>query len=243
MARTFRWLAFWWTLAIETLGRRRLQRVVEARLGAAPLAVEGVEALPRTGPLVLAVNHHRAGGTLELISAVLLAASRTRPDLVSEFLLIVGQRTPDPRRRLVRVVRRLAGAFFDRWGAHLLRIPMDREALQVAALRAFRRRAGHQPILVFPEGQAAICFGGVRPNAGRWLSRLPSPTVPVAAWPDGKGGFQVTFGPPLRWADRVELRDLQLGLAIATLLPPSLAPDWQVALERWRAVHRSPPAP
>jgi hypothetical protein len=238
VTRAFRWFVFWSTLAIETLGARRLRRVVEARLGRAPIAVEGAESLPRAGPFVLAVNHHRAGGTLELISAVLQAAARARPDTLTSAILVVGQRRPAPRRLLVRFLRRLAGAFFERWGAHLLRIPAGGDPIDVGALRAYRRRAREQPLLVFPEGIASVGFRGVRPNAGRWLSQLKVPVVPVGAWPDGRGGFRVVLGAPLRWADRGELRDLQLGLAIAAQLPAALAPDWQETLGRWRAVHQ-----
>jgi hypothetical protein len=47
----------------------------------------------------------------------------------------------------------------------------------------------------------------------------------------------------MRWARRSDLRDVQLGVAIAALLPPELAPRWLPLLERWRVAHaaRDPP--
>jgi len=43
----------------------------------------------------------------------------------------------------------------------------------------------------------------------------------------------------MQWATRRELCDLQLGLAIAALMPASLAPGWQGLLERWRQAHEA----
>jgi hypothetical protein len=48
----------------------------------------------------------------------------------------------------------------------------------------------------------------------------------------------------VRWSRRAELHDLQIGLAIADLLPDDLAGSWRDNLARWRALHgRSPVAP
>jgi len=49
--------------------------------------------------------------------------------------------------------------------------------------------------------------------------------------------WRVVFGAPLDWGPDRRLRDVQLGLAIAELLPVEVAPRWQGMLERWRAAH------
>ena len=51
------------------------------------------------------------------------------------------------------------------------------------------------------------------------------------------GGWQVRFGPPLRWSHRPELHDYQLGLMMAAVLPDDLAAAWRDDLHRWRAAH------
>jgi len=49
----------------------------------------------------------------------------------------------------------------------------------------------------------------------------------------------VAFGAPLAWSSRRDLQDLQLGLAMAELLPAELAPAWSELLGRWQAAHAS----
>jgi hypothetical protein len=111
----------------------------------------------------------------------------------------------------------------------------------VTALREWRRRVEKHPALVFPEGVARGQLGDIRLGAGRWLAKLPAPTLPVAAWQVGEA-WTVIVGEPIQWSNRADLHDLQLGLAMAELLPPELAPQWQDLLGRWRAVHAQPPA-
>ncbi len=95
---------------------------------------------------------------------------------------------------------------------------------------------------MFPEEGARASralFADIRPGAGRWLASLAVPVVPVGVFRSDEG-WRVAFGPPVRWSSRAELRDVQLGLAIASLLPPDLAPRWLPLLERWRAAHARP---
>jgi hypothetical protein len=227
-------------VAYETLAGRRLGPALRARQRGEALSVTFEAALPAAGPFVFAVNHYKAGLTVGSIAAVFMAAAAARPDVLEDGLLIVGQRVRPlppgtlPSRKL-RALRWAAGWFLGRWSRHVLRIPLG-EALGLGSLRDFRKRAAVQPILVFPEGRAAVEFKETRPGAGRWLSALPVPTVPVAVWRCERG-WHVCFGKPLRWSDRHDLHDLQLGLAIAAHLPPALAPTWQPLLARWRDAH------
>jgi hypothetical protein len=197
-----------------------------------------VEALPHRGSFVLAVNHFEAGSSLEVIAAVLTAAARARPGVDDECVVVLGQRARlEPPSRWRELVRCLAGGFFRRWAANTIRIPTGGGAPGIAALRAWRKRVEQQPALVFPEGIAGRELGDMRAGAGRWLCGLSAPTVPVGVW-WCEAGWSVAFGAPIDWSSRPDLRDLQLGLAIAALLPPALAPGWQALLARWRAVHQ-----
>ena len=80
----------------------------------------------------------------------------------------------------------------------------------------------------------------MRPGVGRWLRGLGVPAVPVAVWWGGDR-WNVAFGAPLVWSGRRDLLDLQLGLAMAELLPRELAPTWSGVLEQWRAAHAAAP--
>lgn len=222
------WLAFWW----QTLTTPDLLSLVALRLRGETIArVEGSQHLPPEGLFVLAVNHFNGRPALDLGAVVLHAVARVRPDAARNMLFIVGQR--QPRRRTL--LWRISGWVQQRWGRHLLRIAWRNDQPSVQGLRAWQQRG--QPVFVFPEGRGQRCFGELRPGAGRWLSRSPMPVIPVAAWWERDTGWRLCFGPGLRWAARDELRDVQLGLAIAALLPPELAPDWQELLARWYAVH------
>jgi hypothetical protein len=229
-------VVLWWTVVVETLRHRRFARVVARGLLGEPLDAEGLEHVPRGGSFVLAANHHQAGSTFQVMAAVLGAAALARPGADADGLVVIGQRVaPAPTRRL-RLARRLAAAFFGRWERNVLRVPTGNGAPVLTALRVWRRRAREQPVLVFPEGVAGRMFARVRPGAGRWLSGVAAPTLPVAVWRSARG-WRVVFGAPVVWSHRVELRDLQLGLAIAAMLPEEMAPGWQGVLGAWRAAH------
>ena len=236
----WRWLVFWSVFVFETLTSRRLSRLVAARAGQPGSAdCNGLENLPATGYFVLAVNHYRGFLTLDVIAAVLSAANLVRPDLVDNYLLITGRRAhtkPQPRLP-ARLVRRTVDFAIRRWANHVTQIALGNSTASIQALRDWYKRVQQQAVLVFPEGKARLQFGPVRTGVGRWLTTLHTPIVPVGVW-WCEGSWHLRFGPPLRWSHRPELRDVQLGLAIATLLPPALAPDWQAALAQWQAAHQ-----
>src|SRR5262249_32838586 len=59
---------------------------------------------------------------------------------------------------------------------------------------------------------------------------------PVGVWWH-QDRWHVRFGKPIEWSSRTELRDVQLGLSIASLLPSEIASSWQEDLCRWRSAH------
>lgn len=229
----------------ETLGPRRFVRVLEGRLRGRTIDASGIERVPREGPVVFAVNHYHAGLTLDVVSATLLAAARARPDVVDDCAVVVGHRMRAASGWLagvlVRIVRAFAAWFFDRWRTNVLRIRAvakgaETDTVSLAGLRAFRAVATTKPTLVFPEGVAQRELGPMRDGVGPWLASLRVPVIPVAVWWSGEA-WRVAFGAPVAWSARRDLRDVQLGLAIAELLPPALAPAWTETLDRWRSAH------
>jgi hypothetical protein len=234
-------LSFWLRLALETAGQRRVRRLVEARMRDERLVVvDGLACIPVAGAFVLAVNHYSGRPAFDTAGAVLSALARVRPDSVDQMTVIVGQKRITPRNRVqaftFRLVRGGVDAVFRRWDAHAIRIPLKNPEPTPAGLREWRERA--KPVFVFPEGKAGVAFGAIRRGAGRWLASLGQQVVPVGVyWKSGEG-WTVRFGPPMDWTHRADLRDVQLGLAMAALLPAALAPGWQADLARWRAAHQ-----
>lgn len=236
---------FWAAFARETLGRRRLAILARLRLaGTGPVQARGLRRLPAVGTFTLAANHNGSRPALDTIAAALIAANRVRPDLAARYLLVVGRRAPTRRARTpaARLYRRLLLYVYVRWAQHVLRIPLGNQRASITALRRWRARARRQPCLVFPEGRAHQTLGPMRLGAGRWLAALGVPIVPVAVWYQ-EGAWQVRFGPPIHWSRRADLRDVQLGLAIAALLPPDRARGWAPALAAWREAHVGGAAP
>lgn len=78
----------------------------------------------------------------------------------------------------------------------------------------------------------------MKAGVGPWLRGFEVPVVPVGVW-WGATGWNVVFGAPLTWSSRRDLQDLQLGLAMAALLPAELASQWTDVLGRWQAAHAS----
>ncbi len=235
-----RWLLFWLGFVIETFTRRRLSQLVRLRLGRAQLELTGLANLPPTGNFVLAVNHYNGWPTLDVIAAVYAAANRVRPDQADRYAIIVGRRertrtTPPPLP--ARLIRRVINLAFQRWEANAARLPLGNRRSSIQTLREWRTRVKRQPTLVFPEGKARLQFGLVRSGAGRWLGAVGVPVVPVSIWWYAQA-WHIRFGPPINWSHRPELHDIQLGLTLANLLPPELAPTWQDSLARWRETHR-----
>lgn len=229
--------AFWFEFVWQTLGSRRISRLVRARLDSRnPPDVTGADQLPSRAVFVVAANHFRYGPALDTIAALLHAAGTSRPDLADRWLLVAGRTAPERARLPARLIRRGLRLVYYRWRKNVLHIPLRNERPLPSGLREWRRRAAAQPSLVFPEGKARREFGAPRAGSGRWLASLSVATVPAAVWWDGHH-WQVRFGAPIPWTHRPELRDHQLGLAIAALLPPEFAPEWQEPLTRWRAAH------
>lgn len=225
---------FWCRFVVETCSKRRLPPLVAARLGREKqaLTISGLEHVPLHGTFVLAVNHYNGRATLDVAAAVLHAVGQTRLDAVERMLFVVGSREHSKKRSLVA---RLLNCVYARWSGHAIRIPLGNEQSSVIGLRAWRER--NQPVFVFPEGRARLHLGRMRHGAGRWLSSLDLPVIPVGVWWEQESGWHIVLSKPIRWTHRADLRDLQLGLALASLLPPDLAPDWQRDLERWHAAH------
>jgi 1-acyl-sn-glycerol-3-phosphate acyltransferase len=235
----YRRLIFWLVFVVETLRHRRLSRLIKARLGRGWQAqIEGLENLPKQGVFILAVNHYRGSLTLDVLASVLASANQVRPDLANNYVVVSGRRTPRRAKPILpaRFLRKIVEWVFRRWAQHHTQIMLSSANVSIKALRNWRTRVQQQPVLVFPEGKASLQFKQIRPSAGRWLAALPVPVVPVGIWWYA-GIWQLRFGPPLNWSHRQELRDFQLGLTIANLLPADLAPDWQLALTDWRAAH------
>jgi hypothetical protein len=235
-------IVFWTGFATETLLSHNLSRLVTLRLSRGPhLDVVGINHLPQNGVFMLAVNHFEGHLTLDNIAAVLAATKLKRPDLQNEFFIVTGEGTRTPTngisRLIVNILRFLIDRIYQQWRRHVIRIAADSQPSSVKSLREWRNRANQQPGLVFPEGAARLQFGAVRPNAGRWLGTLPIPIVPVGVW-WYKEKWHINFGRPIKWSQRSDLHDLQLGLAIAQLLPIDLAIYWQEDLQRWHLAHQ-----
>jgi 1-acyl-sn-glycerol-3-phosphate acyltransferase len=233
---------FWLRLIRETFGQRRVMPLIDARMASERVcAVQGLECIPNEGAFILAANHYSGRAALDTVAAVLSALSQARPDAVDNITIVIGQKRNTPKNRVqalaYRIVVRLLDAGYARWQTNIVRIPLKNPEPSPSGLRDWRRR--NQPMFVFPEGRASVPFGSIRRGAGRWLAALDLPVVPVAIWWMEGEGWTVRFGSPLEWTPRPDLRDVQLGLAMASLLPPTLASAWQSDLARWRAAHES----
>jgi len=237
---TFRQLLSFSVLFVtETLGRRRISRLMQCRIGRPNVHVSGIENLPNSGSFTLATNHFRAGLSIAVISALITATLKQRPDLKDDFLLVVGNRVNsnlNPDRISVKLTRRILKWLRSRWANSILHIPIGNERPSISFLREWRIRCQRQPVIIFPEGEGSLQFKPVRQGAGRWLSSFPAPTIPVGVWWH-KNIWHVRFGPAMEWSTRSELRDVQLGLSIAALLPKDIAAAWQEDLQRWKSAH------
>lgn len=227
----------------QTITRQRLSRVARARIGRrSPVTIAGIIHIPAAGNFVIALNHYGGASVFDLLAWTMDAVRQDRPDTADRWLLIVGQRERKAPTRIARLVAWVIDLVFSRWSEHTARIRLGNEAVSIRALRDWRGGAARQPVLVFPEGRAALQLASVRPGAGRWLAALGAPVIPVGIW--CKDGLpQMQIGAPINWTHRSELRDAQLGLAIADLLPPDLAPRWQSALRRWKQMGAAPGGP
>lgn len=219
-------------LAAATLARRPFAWLFARLRRPAPLAASGLDALPRGVGLVLALNHLHDGASGAVVVAALDALARVEPAAVGRVLLVAG-RAPERAGALARCGRSLARWFAGRWRGHFVVVAMEGARPDWGALRAWREVAGERVSVLFPEGLAGDELRAMRPGVGRWLAALPAATVPCAVWFDG-ARWRVRFGAPLAWSPRPSLRDAQLGLALAALLPEELQGRWRDDLARWR---------
>lgn len=186
---------------------------------------EGRPSHSHQGGLVFCVNHYHAGLTLDVISATLLAADRRRARTSDECAIVVGNRVRADDSARSRLLRAIAARFFRRWRANVLRVRTHTSdaPIGIAELREWRSRTATAPTLVFPEGAANGELGGMRSGVGRWLRGLRVAVIPVGVW-WAEDRWRVAFGAPVAWSQRRDLLDVQLGLAMAELLPAELAP-------------------
>jgi hypothetical protein len=228
----------WATVVITTLFRPSLALLTSIwQRFTARVEVEGLENLPTDGSFILALNHVKgAGSAVALISIVLTAVSGKRADTVDRTIVMVGRREPRNQNIIGRGLRSIVNWAKRRWAGNILQIPLDSDKSAPKAMREWREASRTRASLVFPEGIARPFFGPIRDGSGVWLSAMPAPTVPVAVWWHNRR-WHVRFGKPVAWSSRRELRDVQVGLEIARLLPkPLIQRSWAELLERQRAV-------
>lgn len=219
------------------LGSAVLRGIVRA---IARFRVEGdLEAIPRTGPLIVVANH----------------ASSADPVLVTSFL----------SRDIDRPLNWLGKRELLEWGpaGWAFRIaaihPVDREAADLEAFRsAMKILEAGQVLAIFPEGTRSRdgTLQEVREGAGMLALRSGAPVLPVAVidsdrmWPRGsllpKAGKRVSvrYGAPFRVTDELQAAGLptkgrQATEAATRLIMARIA---ELLPSRQRGVYRSPKA-
>jgi hypothetical protein len=239
------WREFWFWLRflVSTFTHQSLFALSKTRLKEKQvLEIEGLENLPDLGSFVLAANHYKQGNSLDQLACCIQAISLARPELANELLIVVGQKEKTSSRgKLSRFTRYFSQSVLARWSRNVVRVTMDNgekgaPSNLMKGLRAWRKRVNEQPCFVYPEGKVNSSFQDIRPGAGRWLKSFNIPVIPTAIWAE-HGQWHVRFGETISWSEKAGLEDLQLGLAIADLLPAPMAPDWQLLLKRWRGIH------
>lgn len=235
--RRVTFLKDWWPALRATCGSPKVSRFVELWKAAhsdSKVHHDGLANLPADGPFILAVNHVQGVGPVPtLLGAVLAALSQGRPSAVDEILVLAGMRNRKDAGGLVRrLARSIWGWVKQRWSKHIIEIPMAAEKQSPKLLLNWRKAASEKPSLLFPEGIARPLFGPVREGCGNWLQFMKVPVIPVAVWWQ-ENGWHIRLGPPITWAAKTELHDLQLGFAIAEMLPEQMVDQqWRNLLQR-----------
>src|SRR5882724_3993933 len=130
---TYNWtqlLSFGLMFAAETFGRRNLSRLMRWQVGRPPIDVVGEENLPEDGVFVFAVNHFKGGQAVGVFSAVMAAAARSRPELLGDYLLVVGQKVSGHKANngvVLKMSRSFARWIKTRWNKHLLHIALGND--------------------------------------------------------------------------------------------------------------------
>ncbi len=231
-------LRFWLAVLWATFTSRRVSEILRLQGRTyAPCRASGMEHLPDSGPFTLAVNHYIPSTLMRILTAVLQAVQVARPDACDQMQIVAGRRPGKSRAWfLVRWFQSIVRFVLGRWSHNLISIDMDGEGKTIRGLRDWLTRARTQPVLVLPEGQARSRLGALRPGVGKLVRSCGTPVIPVAVWFDeDQRIWQVRFGPPVKWSSSAKIEDLQLGIAMARLLPADLARDWQPILDRLEA--------
>ncbi len=227
-------------LAFATIARRPFAWLFARLRRPSPVgSVVGLEHVPESAGFVLALNHLSDGASGAVVIAALDAIREAKPTVIERVMMVGGRREPTRTGRLARWSRavgaRFAQWFIARWREHFTVIAMAGARADLGALRAWKRVANERVSVVFPEGIAGVELRAMRPGVGLWLSSFEVCTIPCAVWFDA-GRWNVRFGPPLDWSPRRHVRDAQLGLALASLLPESLQGRWSEDLARVRSL-------
>ena len=190
-----------------------LGRVLFGALGLR-LHVEGVEHLPRSGPVVLAANHI---GYLDFMT--IAAAGRDRDRFVRFLTRHDVWNVPVAGRAMTR----------------MRHVPVDREAPAAAYLHARRLLREGEPVALFPEAgiSHSLTIRALMPGAVRLAQETGAPLVPVVQWgtqrvwsvgqrPSARRGRRVDlrFGPPLHVPPEADPRAFtaELGVTLAAML-------------------------
>lgn len=188
---------------------------------------EGLENLPKTGPLVLVINHSDEGARLrgnDLSSVVAYETARAINDFSRRFRFAIEDRKH----------------YFDRLKflqdfTHEFTKPIMANVAQVTGMILVG--SGQNGIAgsllrgdilgIYPEGKDGKELSSIDPKAAHYIKRLSylAPIIPVGAWFKRNWGvYRVNFGPEVFYhkdqADQ-EVAD-DLGLRMAMLLPENM---------------------
>lgn len=188
-----------------------------------PPVIEGVELVPRAGPVLLAANHyHRHGLWIGFPGAVisLALAEHRGQDPPVHWLTTGGLRLLQPwdRGPELPYTRWFLGRIAAMYG--MTALPLGNAGARAGALHTWLGRLDQGRVLgYFPEGLAGRDTGLTHPQPSsrglmRRLRHTHIPVTPVAIWEAEE--LRVRFGPPME----AELDEVMA--ALAELLPAQL---------------------